>query len=156
MSKARNWTSHSYNATELGAQSARDSLGYALRAYWMPEEYGTNIPEVSLGFDTKHYSGRTVAGQTTRADSYMIGLTWKDIFQADDRIGVAFTQPLKVTECNGACTTADVDPFIWEAYYAFKPNDSIEVRPAVFGGSNVEDSTEDDIFGTVLTTTFKF
>jgi hypothetical protein len=32
----------------------------------------------------------------------------------------------------------------------------MEVRPAIFGGSDVEDSTADDIFGAVLTTTFKF
>ena len=78
------------------------------------------------------------------------------MFQPDDRIGVAFTQPLKVTECNGACSTADVDPLVWEAYYAFRPNDSIEVRPAVFGGSDIYSDTEDDIFGAVVTTVFKF
>ena len=77
------------------------------------------------------------------------------MFQPDDRIGLAFTQPLKVTECNGTCTTAEVDPFVWEAYYSFRPNDSIEVRPAVFGGSDVL-ADGDDIFGTVLTTVFKF
>ena len=49
------------------------------------------------------------------------------MFQADDRIGLAITQPLKVTECNGTCTTTDV-----------------------------ENSKDDDIFGAVLTTVFKF
>ena len=156
MSKARNWTSHSYNATELGAQSARDSLGYALRAYWMPEEYGTNIPEVSLGFDTKHYSGRTVAGQTTRADSYMIGLTWKDIFQADDRIGFAFTQPLVATEVLGGGDPGEVDPQIYEVYYSFRPNDSMEITPALFVGNDVYSDNDDDIVGLLVTSKFKF
>ena len=78
------------------------------------------------------------------------------MFQADDRIGLAITQPLKVTECNGTCTTTEVDPLVWEAYYSFRPNDSMEVRPAIFGGTDVENSTEDDIFGAVLTTVFKF
>jgi len=36
------------------------------------------------------------------------------------------------------------------------PNDSIEVRPAVFGGTDVLADTDDDIFGAVVTTTFKF
>ena len=74
----------------------------------------------------------------------------------DDRIGLAFTQPLAVTECEGSCSTDEVDPFIWEAYYAFKPNDSMEVRPAIFGGNDVYTDATDDIFGAVLTTTFKF
>ena len=156
MSKARNWSSHSYNATQLGAQAPRDSVGYALRAYWMPEEYGTNIPEVSLGYDTKNYSGRTVAGQTTKANSYMIGLTWKDIFQADDKIGFAFTQPLAATEVLGDGPTGEVDPQIWEAYYSFRPNDSMEITPAIFVGNDVYSDSDDDLMGLVVTSSFKF
>jgi hypothetical protein len=78
------------------------------------------------------------------------------MFQAEDRIGLGLTQPLAVSEVVGGGATGEVDPFIWEAYYAFKPNDSMEIRPAIFGGSDVEDSTADDIFGAVVTTTFKF
>ena len=78
------------------------------------------------------------------------------MFQADDRIGVAFTQPLKVTGCNGTCSSTEVDPLVWEAYYAFRPNDSMEVRPGIFGGSDIYEDTEDDVFGAVLTTIFKF
>ena len=78
------------------------------------------------------------------------------MFQPDDRVGVAVTQPLKVTSCNGTCTTEEGDPFVWEAYYSFRPNDSMEIRPAIFGGSEVEDATDDDIFGAVVTTSFKF
>ena len=86
----------------------------------------------------------------------MVGFTWKDIFQADDRIGLAFTQPLKVTACNGTCSSTEVDPFVWEAYYAFKPNDSITVTPAIFGGTDRNGVSGGDVFGTVLETTFKF
>ena len=78
------------------------------------------------------------------------------MFQPDDRIGLAFTQPLKVTECNGTCSSTEVDPFVWEAYYAYRVNDSMEVRPAVFGGTDVLEDTYDDILGSVVTTTFKF
>ena len=56
---ARNWTSQSYNATTLGKQAARDSVGYALRAYWIPDETGTVIPEISAGYDTTQYDGIT-------------------------------------------------------------------------------------------------
>ena len=161
LSDSQNWTSQSYNATAAGAEvgsrttSDGDATGYAFRGYWMPEESGTAVPEISVGYDIKS-ADTPNAGAGKEADSYFVGLTWKDMFQADDRIGVAITQPLKQTECNGTCSTAEVDPLVWEAYYAFKPNDSMEVRPAIFGGTDVEDSTEDDIFGAVLTTTFKF
>ena len=158
LSDAQNWTSQAYNATTLGKGmkgSDGDTTGYAFRGYWMPEESGTAVPEISVGYDTKS-ADTPAAGAAKEADSYFVGLTWKDMFQADDRIGLAFTQPLKQTECNGTCSSAEVDPFVWEAYYAFKPNDSIEVRPAVFGGSDVLADTKDDIFGVLLTSTFKF
>jgi hypothetical protein len=156
LSDAQNWTSQAYNATTMGKQAAEDSTGYALRAYWMPEESGTAIPEITVGYDAKSFEGVTTAGNTTEASSYMVGLTWKDMIQADDRIGLAFTQPLKATEVKGGGATGEVEPFVWEAYYAFKPNDSMEVRPAVFGGTDVLADTDDDIFGAVVTTTFKF
>ena len=158
LSDAQNWTSQSYNATTLGAGmkgSDGDTTGYALRGYWMPEESGSAVPEISVGYDTKT-ADKAAAGAAKEADSYFVGFTWKDMIQADDRIGVAFTQPLKQTACNGTCSSTEVDPFVWEAYYAFKPNDSMEVRPAVFGGTDVLADTADDIFGVLLTTTFKF
>ena len=52
--------------------------------------------------------------------------------------------------------TVDVDPFLWEAYYSFRPNDSIEITPGIFGGTDVYEEADDDIFGAVLTTTFRF
>ena len=152
----QNWTSHSYNATTLARQSASDATGYSLRAYWMPEESGTAVPEISVGYDNKSYEDVTIVGNATEASSYMIGLTWKDMIQADDRIGLAFTQPLKATSFRAGAADNEVDPFIWEAYYAFKPNDSMEIRPAIFGGTDVYSDTDDDIFGAVVTSTFKF
>ena len=62
------------------------------------EESGTAVPEISVGYDNKSYEDVTVAGEVTQADSYMVGLTWKDMILPDDRIGLAFTQPLKATE----------------------------------------------------------
>ena len=158
LSDAQNWTSQSYNATSLAAAmkgSDGDTTGYALRAYWRPDNSGSATPEISVGYDIK--TADTPAESAAKeADSYFIGLTWRDMFRAEDRIGFGVTQPLKVTECNGTCASTEVDPLVWEAYYAFKPNDSMEIRPAVFGGTDVEDSTLDDIFGVVVTTSFKF
>ena len=156
-SDQQNWSSHAYNATsQAGGMKTGDFTGYALRGYWRPENSGSATPEISVGYDSRSADDTVSSGAAKDSDSYFIGLTWRDMFQADDRIGVAVTQPLKVTECNGTCSTADVDPLVWEAYYSFRPNDSMEVRPAIFGGTDVENSTEDDIFGAVVTTVFKF
>ena len=158
ISDAQNWTSQSYNATALAAgMDGRDgdTLGLALRSYWRAENTGGITPDVSVGYDIKGTDNAT-DGNPKEASSWFIGLSWQDILRAEDRIGLAMTQPLKVSNCQGPCTTTDVWPWVWEAYYAFKPNDSMEIRPALFGGTDVEDAIEDDIFGTVVTTTFKF
>ena len=79
------------------------------------------------------------------------------MFQADDTIGIAFGQPIKGSNHTTA-GTAGIDPFMWEAYYSFKPNDSIEITPGIFGGSDLKSTavTNDNIFGFVVATTFKF
>ena len=155
LSDAQNWTSQQYNATAFGEDTASDSTGYALRAYWRPENSGTAVPEISVGYDTKSFEGGST-GDVKEADSYMVGLNWKDMFQADDTIGLAFTQPLKATEVVGGGTFTEVDPLLWELYYSFKPNDSMSITPAVFGGTDSWSDAEDDTFGAVVTTTFKF
>ena len=86
----------------------------------------------------------------------MVGLNWADMFQPSDKIGVAIGSVLSIDDHVAGVADNEVDPFLWEAYYSFRPNDSIEVTPALFGGSEVYGDTEDDIFGAVVTTTFKF
>ncbi len=160
LSNQQQWNGQAYNATKLADAisdgAGEDATGYAFRAYWKPDESGTATPEISVGYDIRSADQAVASGAPKESDSYFVGLTWKDMFQPDDRIGVAITQPLKVTECNGTCSTADVDPLVWEAYYAFRPNDSMEVRPGIFGGTDIYEDTEDDVFGAVLTTVFKF
>ena len=133
--------------------SNTDSDGYALRAWWRPDETGTAVPTVSVGFDTMTFTGNS-AGYT-EGSGYSVAMNWSDMFQADDTIGVAFGQPIRGTK-NTTASTKDVEPFIWELYYSFKPNDSIEVVPGIFGGSDVMDATDEDLFGAVLTTVFRF
>ena len=154
-SNAQEWTSQLYNATALGENTAADSMGYAARAYWMPEESGTAVPEISVGYDVKVWDD-AANGAVDEAASWMIGLTWKDIMSADDRIGIALSQPLKATSVAGGGDTGEVDdPLLWEAYYSFKYNDYMTITPAVFGGRD-SFQQDDDTFGTVVTTTLKF
>ena len=84
-----------------------------------------------------------------QTDAYFVGLSWLDTFRADDRIGVAFGQP-QTREDNTA------NPFMWEAYYAFKPNDSVTITPTIFASTDANGSAGEDYTGAVIETQFKF
>ena len=119
---------------------------YGLRGWWRPDETGTATPSVSLGYDVTQYDD--IDAGTDSSDMWFVGLQWQDIFNADDKIGLALAQPtMHDDEAN--------EPFAYELYYSFKANDSITVTPAVFGGNNRDGGTE-DVFGALLQTTFKF
>ena len=134
-----------------------DFTGYAFRGYWRPEESGTAVPEISVGYDVISHSGNT-GNQVKDASSYFVGLGWPDMFRDSDYIGFGIGQPLKVTETvNGAAAgDATLDPLLWELSYSFKVNDSVTMIPAIFGASDIQSSTDQDIFGAALTTKFKF
>ena len=72
-----------------------NSTNYGLRGWWRPEETGTATPEISVGYDTSEYDGAYIK-YSKRTTAYFVGLTWQDMFQADDRIGLAFGQPQKM------------------------------------------------------------
>ena len=160
------WNSWSYYSTKTladnagtvgwGSNSTLDTVqadAVALRGWWRPQDAGTAVPSISVGYDQITFSNRS--DNITEGSGYMVGLNWSDMFQADDKIGLALGQPMKATKVSSG-TLSEIDPFLWEAYYSFRPNDSIEVTPAVFGGTDVYADSGDDIFGAVLTTTFKF
>ena len=153
----KGWNSWKYYSTSDAASGTDDtdvtSDSFALRAWWRPEETGSSIPSISVGYDVMSFEGRT---DVADASGYFIGLNWADIFQPDDKVGVALGQPIKADTPVDGATLSEVDPLLWEIYYSFRPNDSIEVTPALFGGKDVKSDKEDDLFGAVLTTTFKF
>ena len=138
----------SYFSTSKGAErtyNAADSTNIGLRAWWRPEETGSAVPSISVGYDVSE----TAASTNSQTDMYFVGLQWQDMFSADDRIGLAFGQPQKRED-------ETVDPFAWEAYYQFQVNDSVSVTPAVFGGSDRNGTAGSDLTGVVVETTFKF
>ena len=142
--KYNGWTD-SYYTTSLGkARPDGNSTNYGLRAYWRPDTEVQAVPEISAGYDVS-----TVEGQDADTDAFFVGLTWKDTFQADDKIGVAFGQPQ-------TADTDTVEPFTWEAYYSYKLNDSVTLTPGVFGASDRTGTAGVDLTGVVLETTFKF
>ena len=155
----KDWGSYSYYATSsVVADSGADATAYAARAYWRPEESGTAVPEISIGYDLINIDNGKSANNTKEATSYFVGLGWQDIFQDSDYIGFGFGQPLKTTETVNGDAAGDeaLDPLLWELTYSFKVNDSVTMIPTIFGGTDVVSATDEDIFGAALTTKFKF
>ena len=142
--KSNGWSDSYYKAGDINgdAEDGDQYTAIGLRGWWRPDTAGTATPSISVGYDTTDYDSST-------ADAWFVGLNWQDIFNADDKIGAAFGQPTSNED-------SDVTPFAYELYYAFKPNDSITVTPAIFGGSDRNGVSGGDVFGTVLETTFKF
>ena len=152
------WNSFSYFATDtVVAEEDSNATAYAARAYWRPQESGTATPEISVGYDTISFDGQS-SGKVEEATSYFVGLGWPDMFQDNDYIGIGIGQPLKSTKTVGGGTAGDdaLSPLLWELTYSFKVNDSVTMIPAVFGGADVQNGTDEDIFGAALTTKFKF
>ena len=144
--KYNGWEDYYFSTTNgRNRDTGLNSTNIGLRAWWRPQETGTATPSISVGFDTSE----TDADANSNTNMYFVGLQWQDIFQADDRIGLAFGQPQKRED-------ETTDPFAWEAYYQFQVNDSVTLTPAVFGGSDRNGETTGDITGAVLETTFKF
>ena len=136
----------SYFSTATGDDRNENSTNYGLRAWWRPADSGTATPEVSVGYDYSVLDGYDTNDTT---DAFFVGLTWLDIFNADDRIGIALGQP-QMRENTGA------EPFMYELYYGFKVNDSITVTPAIFGATNANGTDGEDYTGAVIETQFKF
>ena len=145
--KSNGWSDSYYHTADHGKGGNGNYTSVGLRGWWRPENVGTATPSISVGFDTTEYDGAPSSGSNSTA--YFVGLNWQDMFQADDKIGLAFGQPTT----NEA---ESVDPLAYELYYSFKPNDSVTVTPAVFGGTDRTGTAGADIFGAVLETTFKF
>jgi len=137
----------SYYTTVSGKARTAGSTNSGIRAYWRPEEVGTAVPEVSVGYDFSDIDGAAATVDSTTA--WFAGFTWKDVVRDDSAIGIAIGQPQTRED-------ESVDPFTWEAYYSFKATDSITVRPAIFGGTDRNGTAGDDVTGAVLETTFKF
>ncbi len=142
--KYNGWSDSYFTA---GSAQTGNTTNYGLRAWWRPLETGTATPEVSFGYDITSIDD--VDDSVDQTDAYFVGLSWLDTFNADDRIGIAFGQP-QTREDN------DADPFMWEAYYSYKVNDSVTVTPTIFAASDANGTDGEDYTGAVIETQFKF
>ena len=145
--KNNGWSDSYYHTADHGIGGNGNYTSVGLRGWWRPDDTGTPLPSISLGFDTTEYDG--APSNSSNSSAYFVGLNWLDTFQADDRIGLAFGKP--TTNESEA-----VDPFAYEAYYSFQANDSITVTSTVFGGTDRSGTAGADVFGGLIETTFKF
>ena len=146
--KYNGWSDSYFGTTNgIARSSEANSTNIGLRAWWRPEETGTATPSISVGFDFSDIDGAAATADQT--DMFFVGLNWSDMFQADDKIGLAFGQP----QTNENDT---VDPFSYEAYYQYKVNDATALRTTVFGNSDRDGTAGNDNNGVVIETTFKF
>ena len=145
--KYNGWTDDYFKTIDGSARPGDGhSTNIGLRGWWRPDNTGTATPSISVGYDTSE----TDATGNSNTTAYFVGLTWQDIINADDRIGIAIGQPQKHED-------DEVDPFLYEFYYEYKVNDSLTVTPTIFGGTyeNSRD-VENEMGGVVVNTTFKF
>ena len=93
-SQSHGWDAWSYYSTgNISDGADMNADGWALRAWFRPDETGTAVPSVSIGYDTLSFTNTNT--DYTDANGYSVAFNWDDIFQADDTIGVAFGQPIK-------------------------------------------------------------
>jgi len=145
--KSNGWSDTYYHTADHGTGGNGNFSSVGLRGWWRPDNTGTATPSISVGFDTTEYDG--APSSTSNSTAYFVGLNWQDMFQADDKIGLAFGQPT-------TNESETVDPFAYELYYSFQANDSVSIKPAVFGGTDRNGTAGADIFGALVETTFKF
>ena len=159
----------------FGAAGGNSSNNVGLSGYWVPESTGW-IPSVSTGWGISTYT--QTAFQTAnglQAQSWYVGLQWPDTFVKGNDLGMAVGQAPFITKsprgdwtaATGAATPMDSN-YMWEWWYKFQVTDNITVTPALYyiqnqagqiGKINISNgsySANNNVFGGLLKTTFKF
>ena len=164
--KSNGWSDTYYHTNGHGGtcksgKVCENFTSVGLRGWWRPDDVGTFVPSISLGFDTTSYENAT--SSTDNSSAYFVGLNWADMFQPDDKIGFAFGKPttneddaIRAKSTGGGRADQGGDPLAFELYYSYKLNDSVTITPAIFGGIDRTGEKEHNHKGAVLETTFKF
>jgi len=125
----------------------QSSNGYAINAYWQPEQSGA-IPSISAG-----YGWNTVSNvgnsANTNSDSWFVGTQWSDVFVKGNSAGVAVGQ---------APTGEDLEKAtMLEVFYKYQVSDNISITPAIFYASDNQRLADNaSKWGGVIQTKFTF
>ena len=123
------------------ASTTADRHGYSVAAAWKPAE-ASFVPSISTG-----YSWADVEDVSDDIDSWYVGLEWSDVLIDGNSLGGAIGEAPAWDDAEGN--------LMWEAFYSFAVSDNITVTPAIFGIYD-DDSADDEVFGGIVKTTFKF
>ena len=150
-------------------RSEASSNSASFNAFWRPEESGW-IPSISAGVGTSWLSGNgdwEDATSKRQYGSWMVGLTWNDVFLMKNALGFAVGQP----QFTFVVDNDDDDDFVadggyaMELWYKFQVTDNISVTPAVYWlsrpwGDDTQNYNGDykslGVFGGLVQTVFKF
>ena len=125
---------------------------WGLRGFYVPDSKA--MPTISGGVDFGSVAG-TNDGDTTSTFGYMVGLNWDDVFVDGNKAGLAYGSiGSYVTDTQGTANV-DNDNSAFELWYQYQVTDNISIKPAVFWTNNYANDN-DDTFGALVQTTFKF
>ena len=146
-------------------RSNADSHSWSFHGFWRPEDSGW-MPSISAGVGASYLNGNDVWNDNTNKRamaSWMVGLTWNDVFLESNALGYAVGQPQFVYEVERG-DVAD-GGYAMELWYSFQVTDNIKITPALYWLSRpFGDFTQNvngdykslGVFGGLLQTTFKF
>ena len=132
------YTADSYGAsvTYANVEGTDDTTYWALNGYWTPEETGTAVPSISVGYE--------VGDPTTAVDTeqWFVGLQWEEI--GAGTLGAA-------VGTNGKISEGGTDYYMYEAFYSYPVNDGMTITPLIYVSEGTTDTT-----GIMVQTTFSF
>jgi hypothetical protein len=142
-----------------------DSHSWSAHAFWRPEDSGW-MPSISAGVGASYFNRNDNWDDNTNKRamaSWMVGLTWNDVFLEGNALGYAVGQPQFVYDVEDGFV-AD-GGYAMELWYSFQVTDNIQITPAVYWlsrpfGDNTQNVNGDykslGVFGGLIQTTFKF
>ena len=132
------YTGDSYGAsvTYANVEGTNDTTYWALNGYWTPEETGTAVPSISVGYE--------LGDPTTAVDTeqWFVGFQWDEI--GAGTLGAA-------VGTNGAISEGGTDYYMYEAFYSYPVNDGMTITPLIYVSEGATDTT-----GVMVQTTFSF
>ena len=124
------------------------SQNYALNGFWKPSETGY-IPAISAGYGWSSIENGSSDYDTA---NWMVGLTWAKVANTPHTFNFGFGVPQYQTD--GGTDAPDLS---WEASLKMKVANNITVVPAIFYiPEQVQGASDDEVFGGVVQTVFKF
>ena len=128
------------------------------------------MPSISAGVGASYLNGNDDWDDNTTKRamaSWMVGLTWNDVFVEGNALGYAVGQPQFVFDVEDDSNDDFVADggYAMELWYSFQVTDNIQITPAVYwlsrpAGDNTRDADGDytsaGVLGALVQTNFKF